>query len=108
MTNSSNSIEWPFADPKNLAVISTWSILRGGKPILLVSHDGDGWQFLDGGVPRMADAVIVSLQHIAQHDPSVTELADLPVGWTACRDDGSICTGITGFPGEATPLLLAH
>jgi len=82
-------LEWPFSDPKNLAVITTWSILRGGKPILLVSHDEDGWQFLDGDIPRMEDAAIVSLQHIARHDLSLTELADLPVGWQAWREDAT-------------------
>lgn len=68
-------------------MITTWSILRGGKPILLVSHDEDGWQFLDGCVHRVANAAIVSLQHIAQQDPSITELADLPVGWQASWED---------------------
>ena len=40
-------VEWKFKDPKNLAVISTRRIFRGGGWIAYVSHDVDdeSWQF---------------------------------------------------------------
>ena len=80
--------EWPFNAPKNLAVITTKSIIRQGKPILTVSHDRDDGsrQFLDGTQPKTEEAMVVSLHEIAQHDPSIKALADLPAGWQAWRD----------------------
>ena len=42
--------QWPFDDPKNVAVITLKAIAKGGNPILHVTHDADdgAWQFLDG------------------------------------------------------------
>jgi hypothetical protein len=80
---------WTFDDPHNLAVISNRKVIFGGEWIALVSHDEDdgGWQFLSHEISpfREGDAVIVSLQKILQIDPSVAELADLPLGWRARR-----------------------
>jgi hypothetical protein len=77
--------DWPFTDPENLAVFTLKRIIRGKSPILRVCHDEDdgGWQFLDGGEVATKDAFLVSLQFITQFDPSVLELADLPLGWVA-------------------------
>ncbi len=79
--------EWPFADPKNLAVITVRQIVQDAQPILRVSHDSDdgGWQFLEWGTPCEEDAMIVSLYSIVVRDPSLKELADLPFGWRALR-----------------------
>ena len=87
MTEPAHSATWPFQSPKNLAVITTKSIVHGGKLILLVSHDeaDGGWQFLDGTEPTQEDATVVSLQSIVQRDPSVATLSDLPLGWQAWR-----------------------
>lgn len=39
--------EWAFAEPENVLAFTTPRFLRGGEPILLVSHNHDGdWQFL--------------------------------------------------------------
>jgi len=80
--------EWPFADPRNLASISVSQIIRDGEPVLLVSHDADdgGWQFLTGGAFTVADAMLVSLESMVRRDPTLTELADLPLGWQAWRE----------------------
>ena len=79
--------DWPFADPENFAVMTALQITHGGQPILLVSHDADDgmWQFLTGGPVNVADAMVVSLREIYKLDPSVAELADLPLGWQALR-----------------------
>jgi hypothetical protein len=57
--------------------------------IALVSHDEDdgGRQFLslETGPLKEGDAVIVSLRKILRLDPSIAELADLPLGWRAWR-----------------------
>jgi hypothetical protein len=79
--------QWPFGDPKNVAVITLKSITMGGSPILHVTHDADDrmWQFLDGSTVSEANASVVSLEEITQIDPSLMELADLPLGWYADR-----------------------
>jgi hypothetical protein len=78
---------WPFDDSPNLAVITTRQITDQGVPILFVSHDGNdgGWQFLTGGPLIEEDARVVALRRIWTLDPSVGELADLPLGWQASR-----------------------
>jgi hypothetical protein len=79
--------EWPFEDPENVATLTVRQVVRGGQPILLVTHDSDDgmWQFLTGGPVEEADAMIVSLREVYRLDPSVGELADLPLGWQAER-----------------------
>jgi hypothetical protein len=74
---------WPFEDPPNLAVITLKRILQAEQPIRYVSHDLDdgGWEFLDGGDVREVDAMVVGLKEIMRFDPTIGELADLPLGW---------------------------
>ena len=45
--------------------------------------------FLTGHDVQISDVKLVSLKSIAEHDPSVLELADLPEGWQATRKDAS-------------------
>ena len=80
--------DWPFEDPENLAVITLGRIMDGRNPILYVTHDEDdgGWQFLDGGDVTEDDAMVVSLGNVVDHDETIRELADLPIGWHAVRD----------------------
>ena len=79
---------WPFDDPPNVAVITTRYVTEQGSPILLVSHDEEdgGWQFLPSGPVLEEDARVVALRKIWQLDPSIAELADLPLGWQASRN----------------------
>jgi hypothetical protein len=74
--------------PSNLAVITLRRILQRDVPVLYVSHDADDgcWQFLDGQTPDLADAMVVGLAAMFSHDPSLAELADLPIGWIASRE----------------------
>ena len=84
----STPADWVFAEPKNVMTVTTRKILRDGQPILLVARDAEdgSWQFLDGGAFSMDDAMLVTLHTIVEHDPSVCELADLSLGWTARRE----------------------
>jgi hypothetical protein len=80
---------WPFADPKNAIALTMREVADGANPILLVTHDlEDGvWQFLDGrDDPDPDDAIVVCLEHMYGVDPTVGQLADLPLGWRAWRD----------------------
>lgn len=79
---------WTFADPPETEVITLDRILDGRSPILLVTHDDDeesSWQFLDGEQIFEDDGVMVLLGELAQLDPSLLELSDLPQGWHARR-----------------------
>jgi len=78
---------WLWDQPPNCAVITLRAIVKNGAPILHVTHDLDdhGWQFLDGRDVKMEDALVVSLSSIADLDPSVVRLVDLPPGWRAWR-----------------------
>ncbi len=80
-------LTWPFDDPENVVTMTVRQVTHEGQPILLVSHDADDgmWQFLTGGTVTMADAMLVSLRDVYSIDPTIGELADLPVGWTAMR-----------------------
>jgi hypothetical protein len=81
-------IKWPFTDARNTAVFTTRDIIEEGNSILLVTHDqNDGaWQFHTGITVPASDARVVALDEIIFLDPSVVELADLPLGWSAIRD----------------------
>lgn len=79
---------WPFPDPPNVASITVRDIVNGTKPILLVCHDSEdgSWQFLTGGQVETADAMVVALKEIVDLDPTLLDLADLPLGWQASRE----------------------
>lgn len=64
-------------------------VLDGSEPILLVAHDVDdhAWQFIGISDASLVDARIVGLEEIVQLDPTVLEVADLPPGWRAIRDE---------------------
>jgi hypothetical protein len=78
---------WPFNEPEDTEVITLERIVRGGSPILLVTHDAeDGcWQFLDGEHIFEEDGEVLCLGEIVQFDPTLCQLADLPAGWYAWR-----------------------
>ena len=77
----------PFADPADGSVVTLRSILKEGRSILFVVHDGEdgGRQFPDGGESRVESAMLVGLKTVHHHDASVATLADLPLGWEAHR-----------------------
>ena len=78
---------WPFQDPENVVTFTVRQIVDNRQPILYVCHDVDdgGWQFLTGDDISMDDALLVLLKNIVAIDPSICELADLPIGWSARR-----------------------
>jgi hypothetical protein len=78
---------WPFSNSPNLGVITLEQVIQKSAPVLHVRHDADdgGWQFIGLDHPRMGDTMVVSLQKVVTIDPTLTELADLPLGWHAWR-----------------------
>lgn len=84
---------WQFSDPPNVAVVASQKIVLSGGWIAYVSHDSDdgAWQFHTSQSESVSeeDAMVVSLQSIVMLDPTVIELADLPLGWHAWRSSKS-------------------
>ena len=78
---------WPFDESENVATLTVRQVMRGGQPILWVSHEADDgmWQFFTGEPVEMANVMVVGLREVYRIDPSIGELADLPLGWTAER-----------------------
>jgi len=77
-----------FPQPINTAVYTTVHVMKGGSPIVWVSHELDGdWQFM--GNEEIEDyskiAMVVGLGEIIQVDKSVLKIADLPMGYCATR-----------------------
>ena len=82
--------QWPFHDARNVATISLKRILERRVPILFVTHDAEdgAWQFLDGSDDlQPEDSCVIALESVVKLDPTVRELADLPPGWVAWREN---------------------
>jgi hypothetical protein len=78
---------WPFVEPRNCVTFVTAEVLAGAEPILHAVHDEDGeWQFLGSTDGTRENAKIIALYEDVELDPSVLQLADLPIGWRALRD----------------------
>jgi hypothetical protein len=78
--------EWPFADAVNTRSFTTIRVMAGA-PILFVAHNEDdgSWEMLDGGEIAEGELKVVCLGCLFEHDRTVGELADLPLGWEASR-----------------------
>jgi hypothetical protein len=78
-----------FAEAPDTAVITTKYVVRQQSPILFVFHFEDGfWQFA-GQEEQLLDAdyLVLRLDEIIALDPSILEVADLPLGVGASRMD---------------------
>lgn len=84
-----SSFDWKFPDPPNTMVFLSEAVHSGAESVTYVSHDiEDGaWQFLGEGMSGGREPVISCLCHPIDKDPSLNELADLPLGWWAEREN---------------------
>jgi hypothetical protein len=83
---NSSLFNWKFADGPHTAVILSKNVHNGSEPVTFVSHDPNGdWQFL-GDTMTDSGGVVVCFHHPIDSDPTLTELAELPVGWYAERE----------------------
>jgi hypothetical protein len=80
--------EWKFPDPPHTTAFLSQTIHDGTEPVTYVSHDADDgtWQFLGDSMSEVGGPVISCLHHPIDSDPTLTELADLPLGWSAERE----------------------
>jgi hypothetical protein len=78
-----------FAEPRETIVFTTSRVTEQGYPVLVVAHDADdgAWQFLCGTTNDPRDGMTTSLGRIIERHPEIDELADLPLGWIAWREE---------------------
>lgn len=77
---------WPFPDDVQSVAYCTAKIARERFPVLQVSHDHDGdWQFLDATTDEPGECVLLCLGCVYERDSTLSEVADLPRGWSAFR-----------------------
>jgi hypothetical protein len=77
---------YPFTVPPETLALTLRAILKG-QSILFVEHDENGgWHFFDGNsVFPGSELVLVPLGELAQRDPTLLAIQDLPQGWRAWR-----------------------
>ena len=70
----------------NIPVFICSHIFENTKPILLVSRQGGDWQFLCGENHDVNEKPkVVCAGHLLERDPTLKEIANLPVDWEAER-----------------------
>ena len=83
--------KWPFDVPPNASVVTTSYVTQRHMPVLYVSHELDEegdltWQFHCGNGDFSAAVLqLVRLDEILRLDASLTELAELQIGYCARR-----------------------
>lgn len=83
----SSLFNWKFSDPPHTGVYLSETVHKGTERVTYVSHDvEDGaWQFLGDSMDGGGGPVISCFHHPIDNDPTLCELADLPLGWYAER-----------------------
>lgn len=85
-SHTHNFDNWPFPDDVQTITYCTAKVAHEHFPALQVSHDHDGdWQFLDATTDELCECVLLCLGCVYERDPTLSEIADLPRGWGACR-----------------------
>jgi hypothetical protein len=84
---SSSLFNWKFPDPPHTMVFLSKPVHTGAEPVTYVSHDNEdgAWQFLGNSMSSGEKPVLSCFHHTIDKDPSLKELADLPLGWWAVR-----------------------
>jgi hypothetical protein len=79
--------QWPFDQQPRVAALTTRQVLEDGLPILRVVHylEDEDWAFTCGTTNANEDARLISMEEALKIDPTLTEVADLPLGWGASR-----------------------
>lgn len=83
--------------PLDIAVVTTQDIADGKSPAIYATRDKLGLQFLDADETEGRKPVAIAKADLLKLDPSVAEVADLPVGWYAWRNSAD-------SPWERAPL----
>jgi len=80
-----------FKEPLSTAVLTTKFVINDNKDITYVTHNEDdgSWEFLSDDIfdDHKAVVMVVELGQMLERDPSLLDLADMPVGHYAVRDN---------------------
>lgn len=84
---ASSLFNWKFSDPPHTGVYVSKAVHSGDEPITYVSHDADdgAWQFLGDSMAEDGEGVLSCFHHLVDDDPTLNDLADLPLGSWAER-----------------------
>jgi hypothetical protein len=84
---SSSLFNWKFPDPPHARAFLSETVHKATEAVTYVSHDAEdgAWQFLGDSMSDGGGPVLSCLHHPIDRDPSIAELADLPLGWYAER-----------------------
>lgn len=91
MNEMFQSRPWPFQGnrfPNDLGAVVMKTALHDGLPVLQFVHSPDNSWLVADGVhdPNLPGACIAThLRHVLERDPSLAELASLPIGSQANR-----------------------
>lgn len=76
-----------FRESLNTAVLTSKYIMSHSSTIVYVAHHEDGvWEFWGEEIVDEADIMVVSLGQIIKIDPTVLEVAEMPIEFNAIRD----------------------
>lgn len=83
----SSLFKWKFPDPPHTQAFLSEAVNTGAEAVTYVSHDEEdgAWQFLGDTMAAGGRPVLSCLHHPIDKDPSLSELADLPLGWSVER-----------------------
>jgi len=90
MNSELANYSWPFDQDPNVGALTTRQVLELNLPILVVTHysDDHSWAFVCGTTEQYKeDGRLVCMADVLKRDPSLREIADLPPGWSAERDN---------------------
>jgi len=78
-----------FEQPLNTPVITTKHVMQDKSVIVYVAHhEEDGsWVFTGAEDFLPKYAMVITLEKMLEHDASILEVADMPVGYYAIRKD---------------------
>ena len=84
----SSLLDWKFPDPPHTKAYIAKAVNSGAEDITFVARElEDGsWEFIGDSPVGDVGLAITCLHHPIDRDPSLKELADLPLGWEAERE----------------------
>ena len=81
---------WTFDQAPHVACITSRSVLTGSPVLVVTRYEDDGsWAFMDAGPFDTANAMLVAMSTVLDRHPELMEIAELPPGWSATRNDAN-------------------
>ena len=82
--------DWSLADALDTAAITTKKVLDGQSSLLVTDDEEDGcWSFLCGTTNKSSDGRVIGVAEALDLDPTLTDVAELPICWHARRTNRS-------------------